>query len=154
MPSGKTRVAVFALIGLTALLVGFQGASTLMTLTQIGASPGKPSVPKAHASLVPRPAIPLEVSEPARIPAADVHAATPTQAAAPTSNVQPVIEADPVAPSAADTVAAPTSNLADLAAAATAQAQLVEAPAFIEEAPPRRERRRYRAVRPDLHRVY
>lgn len=151
MPSGKTRVAVFALIGLTALLVGFQGASTLMTLTQIGASPGKPSV---HASLVPRPAIPLEVSEPARIPAADVHAATPTQAAAPTPNVQPVIEADPVAPSAADTVAAPTSNLADLAAAATAQAQLVEAPAFIEEAPPRRERRRYRAVRPDLHRVY
>jgi hypothetical protein len=153
MPSGKTRVTVFALIGLTALLIGFHGASTLMTLTQIGASPVKPSLPKAHASLVPRPAIPLEVSEPARLPAApEVQAAVPT----PISNTPPAVEieqhpAEQVP--AADPVAAQPGNLANLAAAAAAQAEL-DVPAFTEEPPPRRERRRHRSVRPDLHRVY
>jgi hypothetical protein len=160
MPIGRTRIAAFALAGLAALLVGFHGVSMLMTVTQLGASPEKPALRKSHASLVPRPAIPVEVNEPARTVAPEVQAAAPTRTPAEAPNAQPVIEADPVAPSAADTVAAQPSNavqpsnLADLAAATTAQAQLVDVPAFTEEPPPRRERRRYRAVRPDLHRVY
>ena len=149
MPSGKTRIAIFALIGLSALLVGFHGASTLMTLTQIGASPTKPQLPKAHASLAPKPALPLQVSEPAKTrDTIDAQPAAPPPAA----NPQPAVEAVP-AP-ALDAVAPPSANLSALAAATMAEADRVEVPEWAEEPPPRRERRRYRAPRPDLHRVY
>jgi len=153
MPRGKTRIAMFALIGLSALLVGFHGASTLMTLTQVAASPGKPQSPKAHASLVPKPVLPVQVSEPTRTPVIDRPADNPAAIA----NAEPVVLPVPMQRRPAGEAAAeqPAPNPANLAAAATVQAELVHVPAVTEEATTRRERpRRYRAQRPELHRVY
>ena len=58
MSPEQARIVGIALIALTALLIGFHGASTLVTMTQLGASPPKTSQPaRSHASLVPQPTL-------------------------------------------------------------------------------------------------
>ena len=149
-------VLAASLVALTALIVGFQAASTLLTVTQIGASPVKGPPPKAHSSLVPQPSQPAvkpsepvsaKPSEPASMPALAVRASEP--AADKSAPVPVSAETTPV-PSVPD-------NQVGVAAAAKSQAQAemdtmgdqVERPA-----PQPERRRRYRAPRPELHKVY
>lgn len=149
----RGRIAIAALlVGATALLVGFQGVSTLLTVTQIGASPEKPQAPRSHASLVPRPPVPvIKPSEP--------------KAAEPKPD-EPMVKAGEEAqaahnPSTSEQTASQvvTDDQSGIAAALKAKAQaemdMID-PLPDENAQPLQERprKRYRAPRPELHKVY
>lgn len=146
MPRGKTVLAA-SLVALVALLVGFQGASTLLTVTQLGASPDdgtKPS-PRAHASLVPRPPLPaVKPSEPA-----ENKSSQPAAPALPR-------EAQPAAPVTADLRPIVPDEQADAMPASIAQQSEFEPEGErVEQPRPQQERRRrYRAPRVELHKVY
>ena len=147
MSPEHARILAVALVALTALLVGFQGASTLLTVTQLGASPPKAtSAPRSHASLVPQAPLPvIKPSEPA--------APAPTIAA---GEDAPAASGPAPAPAEQTTAQVVTDNPAGIAAAlrAKAQAEMDElGPMAGENAPPE-PRRRYRAPRPELHKVY
>ena len=150
MSPEQTPIAAVALIVLTALLVGFQSVSTLLTVTQLGAGPTKGPAPKSHISLVPQPPVPtIKPDEP--------KAAEPAPA--------PTIAAGEEAPGAAGQTPAAseqaaqvvTDNPAGIAAAAKAKAQTemdTPGPQIDENTPRPEPRRRYRAPRPELHKVY
>jgi hypothetical protein len=151
MSPEQARIVGVALIALTAVLVGFQGASTLVTMTQLGASPPKASQPpRSHASLVPQPPVPVikpneqKASEPApTISAGEETPAEPLQQSAAQQQPTQVVPDD--------------QSGAAAAARAKARAEMdAMGPQFDEqEAAPRPEpRRRYRAPRPELHKVY
>jgi hypothetical protein len=149
----QTPIFAVSLIALTALLVGFQSVSTLLTVTQFGAGPTMGAPPKSHASLVPQPPVaivkPIEpvsvpvsrASEPASDEAAPAPA--PAPAAGVTANAGPI----PAVP----------DNQVGAAAAAKAKAQ-AEMDAMGDQteqtAPSPERRRRHRAPRPELHKVY
>jgi hypothetical protein len=139
----SSLVIAGALVALTALLVGFQGASMLVTVAQLGASAPKPQPAKSHASLVPQtPLAAVKPNEPA--PAPKVSAPVSEPVPAPTASEQVPVQ----------TV---TDNQAGVAAAAKAKAQAemdTMGPTPDESALPQEPRRRYRAPRPELHRVY
>jgi hypothetical protein len=152
MSPEQARLVAVLLVALAALLVGFQGASTLLTVTELGASPSKPQPARSHASLVPQPPVPV-------IKPAEPKAAQPTAA--------PTISAGEEAPSAGGPTPVPgeqpaaqvvTDNQAGVAAAARSKAQaemdaLGDRPDedVRQQAPAPR---RYRAPRPELHKVY
>jgi hypothetical protein len=153
MSPEQARIVGIALIALTALLIGFHGASTLVTMTQLGASPPKTSQPaRSHASLVPQPPVPVikpneqKASEPApTISAGEEASAPPEQPQQPAAQQQPT-----------QIVADDQSGVA-AAARAKARAEMdAMGPQFDgQEAAPRPEpRRRYHAPRPELHKVY
>jgi cell division protein FtsN len=138
-------LAAFAFAAVIAVLVGFQGASMLVTVTQLGATPPKAPAPKSHASLVPRtPAVPVKPEEPMPAPKPSERASEPAPAPAPRASTQ----------ASAEIV---TDNQAGIAAAAKARAQ-AEMDAMEQEpderVPRREQRRRYRAPPVDKHRVY
>ena len=83
----KALILAVSLVALTALLVGFQGASTLLTVTQLGASPTKGPPPKSHASLVPQP--PVAVVKPSEPTAAPMPAPRASEPAAEDRRHQP-----------------------------------------------------------------
>ena len=152
MSPEQARLVAVVLVALTALLVGFQGASTLLTVTQLGAStPKATSAPRSHASLVPQ--APVPVIKPAEPKAAEPAAA-------------PTITAGEEAPSAGGPTPVPgeqaaaqvvADNQSGTAAAAKAKAQAemdAMGPMPDETALPQEPRRRYRAPRPELHKVY
>jgi hypothetical protein len=143
----QTRILAVSLVALTALLVGFQSVSTLLTVTQIGASPTKGPPPKSHASLVPQPPVAtVKPGEPVSMPAPRASEPVPNE---PAPNAGVTADARPM-PSVPD-------NQVGAAAAAKVQAQ-AEMDAMgdqLEQNPPPRERRRrYRSPRPELHKVY
>lgn len=147
MTHGQTRLLAASLVALIALLIGFHGASTLLTVTQLGASPTKGPAPKSHASLVPQLPIPtIKPSEPVAMPAPRASELSPDEPAPATSV-------------AADTKPMPTvpDNQFGVAAAAKAQAQAemeIMGDQAEQNAPQPERRRRYRAPRPELHKVY
>jgi hypothetical protein len=143
----QTPIRAVSLIALTALLVGFQSVSTLLTVTQLGASQPIGSPPKSHASLVPQPPVAIvKPSEPASVPAprfSEPASDEPAPATGVTANARPI----PAVP----------DNQAGAAAAAKAKAQAeMDATGDQTEpiAPPPERRRRYRTPRPELHKVY
>ena len=149
MTRGQTRLLAISLVALGALLVGFHGASTLLTVTQLGASPTNGPVPKSHASLVPQPPVPTIK------PSGTASAPMPAPRAGESVADEP---AAATVPNAVDTpMPSVPNNQIGIAAAAKAQAQ-AEMDAIgdqIERPMPQREpRRRYRAPRPELHKVY
>jgi hypothetical protein len=148
MSPEQARIAAVVLVALTALLVGFQGASTLVTLTQLGASPPKASQPpRSHASLVPQPPVP--VVKPAEEKAPE---SAPTVSA---GEETPVPAEQPEQPAAQQSVQVLADDQSNIAAAAKAKAQAeMDAMADQPDEPPRERRRRYRAPRPELHKVY
>jgi hypothetical protein len=154
MTRGQTHLVAGSLVALTALLVGFQSVSTLLTVTQLGASPSpsKGPPPRSQASLVPQPPVAtIKPSEPA---------STPAPMPAPRAS-EPAVREPAPAPVAnsVDTTPMPSvpDNPAGAAAAAKIQAQ-AEMDAMGDQVernvPPRERRRRYRAPRPELHKVY
>lgn len=147
MRPAQTPILAGSLIAVTALLVGFQSVSTLLTVTQLGASQPIGSPPKSHASLVPQPPIPaIKPSEPVSMPAPRASEPTPEEPAAPAAGV--TADARPM-PSVPD-------NQVGAAAVAKAQAQ-AEMDAMgdqVEQNSPPERRRRHRAPRPELHKVY
>lgn len=156
MSPEQARIAAIALIALTAVLVGFHGASTLLTVTQLGVGSTKAAPPKPHASLVPQPPVPtIKPSEPVSPPAPRASEPAPDEPA-PASTAASDTKASPTA---ADTTPMPTvpDNQVGVAAAAKAQARAeMEAMGgrFEQDMPPPEQRRRYRAPRQELHKVY
>ena len=150
MSPEQARIVGVVLIALTALLVGFQGASTLVTMTQLGASPPKASQPaRSHASLVPQPPVPVikPAEQKASEPAPTISAGEETPAEQPQQ---------PAAPQQPAQVVADDQSGVAAAAKAKARAEMDAMGPQLDEqdAPPRQERRRYRAPRPELHKVY
>ena len=148
MTHAQTRIVAVSLIALTALLVGFQSVSTLLTVTQIGASTAIGAPPKSHASLVPRPPVATnKPSEPISVPAPRASEPVPNEPA-PNAGVTADARQMPSVP----------DNQVGVAAAAKAQAQ-AEMDAMDDQVqqnppPPRERRRRHRTPRPELHKVY
>jgi hypothetical protein len=146
MSPEQARIVAVVLVALTALLVGFQGASTLVTVTQLGATPPQASAPKSHASLAPPthavPVKPVKPDEPMPAPKTSEPASAPV----------------PAPPAGAQTPREiVTDNQSGIAAAAKAKAQAemdAMAGAPDDNAPPRETRRRYRPPPIDKHRVY
>jgi hypothetical protein len=152
MTRGRIVVAA-ALVGTTAILVGFQGASTLLTVTQIGASAEKPKAPRSHASLVPKP--PLPAIKPDAPKEAELRATG--SASAPRAGEDARAAPQPSAGEQAAQVV--TDNQPGIAAAlkakAMAEMDAMELPPDEDARPVReRPRKRYRAPRPELHKVY
>jgi hypothetical protein len=146
MSPEQARIVAVVLVALTALLVGFQGASTLVTVTQLGASPPKASQPpRSHASLVPQPPVPVIKPERTPEPAPTISAGEETPASAEQQEQS-------TAQQPMQVVADDQSNIA-AAAKAKAQAEMDAMGDRPDEPPPER-RRRYRAPRPELHKVY
>ncbi len=151
MSPEHVRIVAVVLVALTALLVGFQGASTLVTVTQLGASAPTSQPAKSHASLVPQSPVPV---------------IKPTEPKASEPAAAPTIAAGEEAPSAGGPTPVPgeqtaaqvvTDNQAGVAAAAKAKAQSemdALGPQLEQDVAPRPEPRRQRAPRPELHKVY
>jgi hypothetical protein len=147
MSPEHARIVAVTLVALTALLVGFHGVSTLMTLTQLGANPPKDSRPRSHASLVPQP--PVSVIKPAQ---------ERTSEPAPTINAGEEIPApaeQPAQSAAQQPLQVVPDSSIGVAAAAKAKAQAeMDAMDDRPDQPPLERGRRYRAPRPELHKVY
>ena len=139
MSSVSARVTAFALVAVTALLVGFQGVSMVLTFTRFGADTVKP--PAVPANVRPRPDV----------------AVRPDTAVRPAEPVEPVA-ARPAEPNERAAVSNGAQNPTGIAAAAKAKAQAEldarDAAPDDDDAPPRERQRRVRSPRPDLHRVY
>ena len=149
MSPEQARIVAVVLVALTALLVGFHGASTLVTVTQLGASPPKTSQPpRSHASLVPQPPVPVikpaeeKPPEPAPTISAGEETSAPAEQPEQSTAQQPL-----------QVVADDQSNIA-AAAKAKAQAEMDAMEDRPNEVRPPDRRRRYRAPRPELHKVY
>jgi hypothetical protein len=144
MSPEHARIAAAVLVALTALLVGFHGASTLMTLTQLGAGPPKASQPpRSHASLVPQPPVPVIKPAEQRAPTISAGEEIPTPAEQPRQST------------AQQPVEVVVDDQSGIAAAAKAKAQAeMDAMEDRPDRPPPERRRRYRAPRPELHKVY
>lgn len=130
----RGRIAIAAVLaGATALLVGFQGASMLVTVTELGASP--PGLSARPPKLPPRPPQTTAIVTPVPVEQKPAEAVPDSASVIVDAAGRPVVSDPPAGVAASMAVTEPPTD---------------EDVQPVQERP----RKRYRAPRPELHKVY